>query len=270
MSSATEQPDPGVRPEVLGDEPVRRRRDEPEPEWMDVHEPRPPWQVPRWLWWLVAVTLVVGSVAWYADHQARTRESAAVAGCEHRLSNASALSEIRMGAMNNYLRPALASTRGARQLHLADLMSGPARTVLPGVQRADRVCNAGLGQALALLTGGAAQRRDGVLRRAPHAPPGGRLPGPCLLPPGPRTRPAARGGRRSLRAGLTGIHHGAGCRSGRLSWGPHPLRPRLGAVVLSRPHPRCPWSCPPCPRSCSATAPSPSPWPTRPASASST
>jgi hypothetical protein len=142
MSSATEQPDPGVRPEVLGDEPVRRRRDEPEPEWMDVHEPRPPWQVPRWLWWLVAVTLVIGSVAWYADHQARTRESAAVAGCEHRLSNASALSEIRMGAMNNYLRPALASTRGARQLHLADLMSGPARTVLPGVQRADRVCNA--------------------------------------------------------------------------------------------------------------------------------
>ena len=32
------------------------------------------------------------------------------------------------------------STRGSIQLHLADLMSGPARRVLPGVQRADRAC----------------------------------------------------------------------------------------------------------------------------------
>jgi hypothetical protein len=142
MSSATEQPDPGLRPEVLGDEPVRRRRHESEPEWVEVHDPRPPWRPPRWLWWAVAVALVVGGVAWYADHRVRAQEAAAVTRCEHRLSEASAMSEIRMGAMGNYLRPALASTHGARQLHLADLMSEPARRALPDVQRADRVCGA--------------------------------------------------------------------------------------------------------------------------------
>jgi hypothetical protein len=141
MSSATEQPDPGLQTELLGDEPVRRRKDEPEPEWILVHEPRPPWRPPRWLWWAVAMALVVGGVAWYADHRVRAREAEAVARCEHRLSEASAMSEIRMGAMDNYLRPALASTHGARQLHLADLMSGPARRLLPGVQRADQACN---------------------------------------------------------------------------------------------------------------------------------
>jgi len=139
MSSATEQPDPGLPSELLGDEPVRRRRHEPEPEWIEV-EPGPPWRPPRWLWWVVAVTLVVGGVAWYADHRVRTQEAVAVARCEHRLSDASAMSEIRMGAMDNYLRPALASTHGVRQLHLADLMSEPARRALPDVQRADRAC----------------------------------------------------------------------------------------------------------------------------------
>lgn len=141
MSSATEQPDPGLPTELLGDEPVRRWKDEPEPEWMVVHEARPPWRPPRWLWWAVALALVVGGVAWYADHRVRAREAEAVARCEHRLSEASAMSEVRMGAMDNYLRPALATTHGSRQLHLADLMSGPARRVLPGVQRADRVCS---------------------------------------------------------------------------------------------------------------------------------
>ncbi len=142
MSSATEQPDPGLQTELLGDEPVRRRRDQPGPEWIVVHEQRQPWHPPRWLWWVLAMALVVGGVAWYADHRVSTREAAGVARCEHRLSDASAMSEIRMGAMDNYLRPALASTHGARQLHLADLMSGPARRALPGVQRADQACNA--------------------------------------------------------------------------------------------------------------------------------
>ncbi len=142
MSSATEQPDPGLRPELLGDEPVRRRRHEPEPEWIEVREARPPWRPPRWLWWAVAVALVVGSVAWYADHRVRTHEVSALAGCEHRLSDASALTEVRMGAMSNYLRPALATAYGSKQLHLADLMSGPARRMLPEVRRADRVCGA--------------------------------------------------------------------------------------------------------------------------------
>jgi hypothetical protein len=144
MSSATEQPDPGLPlPELLGDDRVRRpRRDEREPDWLEVHAPRDPWHPPRWLWWAVALALVVGGTAWYADHRVRAHEAAAVARCEHRLKEASALSELRMGAMVNYLRPSLMSIRGPRQLHLADLMSGPARRVLPGVVRADRLCGA--------------------------------------------------------------------------------------------------------------------------------
>jgi hypothetical protein len=143
MSSATEQPDPGLPPpELLGDERVRRRHREPEPDWLEVHEPREPWRPPRWVWWALALALVTGGVAWYADHRVRAAESVAVARCEHRLREASALSELRMGAMENYLRPTLMVTHGAKQLHLADLMSGPARRVLPGVQRADRVCGA--------------------------------------------------------------------------------------------------------------------------------
>ena len=115
MSSATEQPDPGLQTELLGDEPVRRRRDQkPEPEWIVVHEQRQPWHTPRWLWWVLAMALVV------------TGSGLVFIGA----------------AMDNYLRPALASTHGARQLHLADLMSGPARRALPGVQRADQACNA--------------------------------------------------------------------------------------------------------------------------------
>jgi len=140
MSSDTEQPDPGLPlPELLGNEPVRRRS-EPEPEWAVVHEPRKPSRAPRWLWWVVATTLLVGSVAWYADHRVRADETAAVARCEHRLSEAAAMSELRMGAMVDYLRPSMVSTHGSLQLHLADLMSGPARRVLPGVQRADQAC----------------------------------------------------------------------------------------------------------------------------------
>lgn len=142
MSSATEQPDPGLPPELLGDDPVHRPRREPEPEWVVVHEAREPWHPPRWLWWAVALTLVAGGLTWYADHRVRAHETVAIARCEHRLSEASAMSELRMGAMVNYLRPSLMSTQGAKQLHLADLMSGPARRVLPGVQRADRACAA--------------------------------------------------------------------------------------------------------------------------------
>ncbi len=142
MSSATEQPDPGLPlPELLGDERVRRPKGgRPEPEWIEIHTPRDPWHPPRWLWWALAVALVLGGTAWYADHRVRAHDEAALARCEHRLGEASALSELRMGAMVNYLRPSLLSMHGPRQLHLADLMSGPARRVLPGVERADRVC----------------------------------------------------------------------------------------------------------------------------------
>ncbi len=62
--------------------------------------------------------------------------------CERRLDNASVLSELRMGGMVNYVRPATPAATGTRQLHLADLMALPAADVLPLVQRANRICRA--------------------------------------------------------------------------------------------------------------------------------
>jgi hypothetical protein len=102
----------------------------------------PAWHRPRWFWWALALVVVAGGLAWYVDDQARSHEAVAVTACEHRLREASELSELRLGAMANYLRPALWTTHGARQLHLADLMAEPASRVLAGVQRADRVCRA--------------------------------------------------------------------------------------------------------------------------------
>jgi hypothetical protein len=129
--------------EVLGSEPVRRRHEpEPEPEWLTVREPREPWHPPRWLAGLLVVAVVVGGIAWYADHRVRVREAAQVARCERRLGEASSMTELQMGAMANYLRPALSTVRGVQQLHLADLMARPAHRVLPDVQRADRICRA--------------------------------------------------------------------------------------------------------------------------------
>src|SRR5436305_15059720 len=67
----------------------------------------------RWLWFTVLVALVVGSVAvGYADHRARTREAAAVAGCEHSLRLASALWEGRMGLLVTSVQPARRPTAG--------------------------------------------------------------------------------------------------------------------------------------------------------------
>lgn len=134
--------DPGLPPpEALGDEPVRlgRRRD-PEPEWVEVHTGRESWRPPRWTAWFLAIAVVVCGVAWYADHQVRVREADDVARCAHRLSQASAMSELRMGALVDYLQPALSSTKGTQRLRLADLMAQPAHRVLPLVQRANRVC----------------------------------------------------------------------------------------------------------------------------------
>lgn len=89
---------------------------------------------------VVALVLVAGLVAWYADHRARVHEAAAVARCEQMLSDASARADVRLGAVANMLRPAMATVEGIQQLHLADLMASPARQVLPRVQRAHRVC----------------------------------------------------------------------------------------------------------------------------------
>jgi hypothetical protein len=100
------------------------------------------WSPPRWLSFTVLVALLAAGALGYADQRARTREAAAVAGCEHSLRLASALSEGRMGLLVNYVQPARRTTHGVQQLHLADLMAERAGRVLPAVQRADRVCRA--------------------------------------------------------------------------------------------------------------------------------
>jgi hypothetical protein len=96
----------------------------------------------RSLWWssVVAVALVVVGLGWYTDQRVLTHEAAAVAGCEQRLRDASALSEGRLGLLTNYVRPARRTTQGVQDLHLADLMAERAQEVLPGAQRADRAC----------------------------------------------------------------------------------------------------------------------------------
>ena len=143
MSSDPDQPDPGLAaPELLDDEPVRRpRRGERDPGQVRVPARGRPGHR-RWAWWALALALVVGSVAWYGDHRVRADESAAVQHCEQRLRTASVLSELRMGRMVNYVRPATPASTGTQHLHLADLMASPAREVLPLVQRANRICQA--------------------------------------------------------------------------------------------------------------------------------
>jgi hypothetical protein len=117
---------------------------EMEPEDFEVVEGgAPPRQFPlrmRWLSALLAVVVVAAGAAAYTDQRMRAHEGAAVAACEHRLRLASALSERRMGLLANYVQPALRTTQGVQQLHLADLMAERAGRVLPGVQRADRTC----------------------------------------------------------------------------------------------------------------------------------
>jgi hypothetical protein len=126
-------------PELLGDEPVRPSRHEPPPaELLDGTEPSG--HRSRWLWWVLALAIVAGTGAAYADGRMRAHETAAVAACEHRLRDASARSELRMGLLANYVQPARRTTLGVQQLHLADLMSARAKRVLSGAQRADRVC----------------------------------------------------------------------------------------------------------------------------------
>src|SRR3954447_10736610 len=144
MSSDPDQPDPGLpAPELLDDEPVRRpRRGERERDRPPVAMPAPRAHRLRWLGPVLVLLLVAVSAGWYGDHRARVREAAAVLHCEQRLSNASAMSELRMGRMVNYVRPVTSATAGYRQLHLADLMASPARDVLPLVQRANRACQA--------------------------------------------------------------------------------------------------------------------------------
>ncbi len=87
--------------------------------------------------------IVVGGCGWYADRRERAHESVAVAACEHRLREASALSDVTIGFVSNYVTPVGSEhAEVQQQLHLADLMADPARRVLPRVWQADRACRA--------------------------------------------------------------------------------------------------------------------------------
>lgn len=144
MSSDPDQPDPGLpAPELLDDEPVRRprRREERDPEEVSGRRRVRPVRR-RWVWCVLALALVAGSVAWYGDQRMRAGETAAVQHCEQRLRTASVLTDIRMGLMVNYVRPRPSTAAFSRHLHLADLMASPARQELPLVERANAMCRA--------------------------------------------------------------------------------------------------------------------------------
>jgi hypothetical protein len=114
---------------------------EPEVLEAEVLEPAPPWRPSRRLAVLLVLVVVAGGFAWYADHRSRASEAAALSACEQRLRNASAHADLRLGAVADMLRPALVTTEGVQQHHLADLMASPARLVLPQVQRAHQQCH---------------------------------------------------------------------------------------------------------------------------------
>jgi hypothetical protein len=106
----------------------------------EVLESAPPWRPSRRLAVLLVLVVVAAGVTWYVDHRARASEGAALSACEQRLRNSSAHADFKLGAVASMLRPAMATTEGIQELHLADLMASPARKILPQVQRAHRVC----------------------------------------------------------------------------------------------------------------------------------
>lgn len=125
-----------TEPELLADEPVRLPRlRESRPERVPrVHLPRSRW------WWVLAVVLVAAAGVGVVDASARAREGAQVSSCETQLRAATGRVERRLGLVNSYLEPTLATDGRVQQLHLADLMSASARQVLTRVQRAERFC----------------------------------------------------------------------------------------------------------------------------------
>jgi hypothetical protein len=114
----------------------------PVPDVLDVGE-SPRGRPARIIWALVLLAAVVlAGAAWSVDTRDRAHETAVVSACEQGLRQASALSERRMGPLSVYVQPAMRTTHGVQQLHLADLMALWASRVLPGAQRADRACRA--------------------------------------------------------------------------------------------------------------------------------
>jgi hypothetical protein len=122
--------------EVLSEEPVRLPR-EPSPA---PDRPRAVSRRPRRWGVLLALVLVAGGVAAYADARDRSHEAAGVAACERQVRVATGLTERRLGLMNNYLQPAATAGGHVQQLHLADLMAARAGKALPRVQRAVSRC----------------------------------------------------------------------------------------------------------------------------------
>ncbi|HEX3296772.1 MAG TPA: hypothetical protein VHR85_08125 [Nocardioides sp.] len=128
--------------ELLGDEPARlASRGDADPEVLDAR-PAESWRPPGWVTTVVVLALVVGAVAWYADERARVHESEALGACRRELHNAAISSDLLMVAVASSIRPSMDATTGSRRAAVVDLMSRPARRLLPDVVSADRLCRA--------------------------------------------------------------------------------------------------------------------------------
>lgn len=88
---------------------------------------------------VVALAIVVGAFAAYADHRSRVDEEHALDECRQQLHVAAVSSDLQMMAVATTTHGPLASSRG-ESLGLAGLMSRSARRLLPEVVRADQVC----------------------------------------------------------------------------------------------------------------------------------
>jgi len=122
-------------PELLDDDPVRLP-----PDWdLDADPTRTVSHLPRWAW-VVALVLVLGVAVVVVDEASRAQESARVSDCQDQLRQATGYVERRLGLVDNYLQPTLATDGRVQQLHLADLMSARAHHVLARVQQADTYC----------------------------------------------------------------------------------------------------------------------------------
>jgi len=88
---------------------------------------------------VVAVAILVGLLAAYADHRSRVAESRALETCRRQLHDAAVSSDLQMLAVATTTHGPLASSAGAPS-GLAGLMSRSARDLLPEVEHADDVC----------------------------------------------------------------------------------------------------------------------------------
>ncbi len=88
---------------------------------------------------VVALTIVVGALAAYADHRSRVDEARALDTCRRQLHDAAVSSDLQMMAVATTTHGPLASSRGAPS-GLTGLMSRSARDLLPDVVHADDVC----------------------------------------------------------------------------------------------------------------------------------